>query len=158
MEFLTAGESHGKALIGIINDFPSGLLINKEQIDLDLHRRQKGYGRGKRMQIEEDEVEILSGLRNGISIGSPISFLIKNKDWINWSDSMSVFPAKNENFNINIVENPRPGHADLTGVLKYRFNDIRNVIERSSARETASRVVVGSFAKQFLKYFIIKKI
>jgi len=156
MEFLTAGESHGKALIGIINDFPSGVSISKDKIDMDLFRRQKGFGRGKRMQIEKDKVEIISGLRKGISIGSPISFIIKNKDWVSWSDSMSAFPKKNENLNDDIVENPRPGHADLTGVLKYRFNDIRNVIERSSARETASRVVVGSFAKQFLKYFNIE--
>jgi len=156
MEFLTAGESHGKALIGIINDFPSGVSISKDKIDMDLFRRQKGFGRGKRMQIEKDKVEIISGLRKGISIGSPISFIIKNKDWVSWSDSMSAFPKKNENLNDDIVENPRPGHADLTGVLKYRFNDIRNVIERSSARETAARVAAGSFAKQFLKYFDIE--
>ncbi len=152
MEFLTAGESHGKALCGIISDYPSGVSVKKEIIDNELLRRQKGYGRGGRMQIEKDEVEILSGLRNGFTLGSPISFIINNKDWNNWEDLMTPFPSdikiKNEE---KLVENPRPGHADLTGSIKYRFNDIRNVIERSSARETAIRVVVGSFSKQFLK-------
>lgn len=157
MEFLTAGESHGKALCGIINDYPSGISIHKELIDNELLRRQKGYGRGSRMKIEKDEVEILSGIRNNFTLGSPISFMVSNKDWENWTDIMTPFSYcdKSEK-KVDLVENPRPGHADLTGSIKYRFNDIRNVIERSSARETAMRVVIGSFSKQFLKYLDIE--
>ncbi|MDD3520784.1 MAG: chorismate synthase [Actinomycetota bacterium] len=157
MEFLTAGESHGKVLCGIINDYPSGVLIKKEDIDIELLRRQKGYGRGKRMQIEKDEVEILSGIRNNLTLGSPISFIVRNKDWDNWKKVMAPFKQDNEiDHQIKEVQNPRPGHADLIGSIKYRFKDIRNVIERSSARETAVRVVTGSFSKQFLKYLNIK--
>lgn len=155
MEFLTAGESHGKAISAIINDFPAGVLIKKNIIDNELLRRQKGYGRGLRMKIEKDEVEVLSGLRNNLSLGSPISFIIKNNDWENWREIMSAFGEAKMNRS-GVEENPRPGHADLTGLIKYRFNDIRNVIERSSARETASRVATGSFSKQFLNYFDIQ--
>lgn len=157
MEFLTAGESHGKALCGIINDYPSGISISKELIDNELLRRQKGYGRGDRMKIEKDEVEILSGIRNNFTLGSPVSFIVSNKDWENWTDIMAPFSYDNKSEKkADLVENPRPGHADLTGSIKYRFNDIRNVIERSSARETAMRVVIGSFSKQFLKYLNIE--
>lgn len=157
MQFLTAGESHGKALCGIITDYPSGVSIEKEFIDNELLRRQKGYGRGARMQIEKDEIEILSGIRKNFTLGSPISFILNNRDWDNWKDSMAPFDVseKSDNGKI-IIENPRPGHADLIGAIKYRFKDIRNVIERSSARETAMRVAVGSFAKQFLKYLNIE--
>ncbi len=155
MEFLTAGESHGKALCTIINDYPSGVLIKEDIINNELLRRQKGYGRGLRMIIEKDEIEVLSGLRNNFSLGSPISFIINNKDWKNWSQIMSPF-GELEKSRQKIEENPRPGHADLTGLIKYRFNDIRNVIERSSARETAARVAAGSFSKQFLNYLNIQ--
>ena len=140
MNFKTAGESHGKALVGIISDFPSGVHIDPGFIDNQLLRRQKGYGRGVRMAIEKDRAEIISGVRNGISTGSPISFIIKNKDWENWKDSNEA----------NLLT-PRPGHADLTGLLKYHLDSIRDVIERSSARETATRVCIGSFAKIALK-------
>jgi len=165
MRFLSAGESHGKSLVGIIDDFPSGVRINLDLINGELARRQRGYGRGKRMSIEQDKIEILSGIREGVSIGSPISFLIQNQDWKNWKEIMStnsidetlkyVDEASKDKFG-EIISNPRPGHADLSGAIKYRFDDIRNVIERSSARETAVRVAVGAFAKQLLSYFKIK--
>ena len=149
IRFLTAGESHGKALTAIIEGFPSNLKIKKEYIDFHLKRRQAGYGRGLRMKIESDNAEILSGIRFQKTLGSPISLLIKNNDWVNWTEIMS--PEK-----INKVEKitiPRPGHADLVGITKYNFNDIRNSIERSSARETAARVAVGSIARRFLEEF-----
>ncbi|MDD5658644.1 MAG: chorismate synthase [Actinomycetota bacterium] len=154
MRFLSSGESHGKALIGIIDEYPSGLDIDFDFIENELKRRQSGYGRGKRMAIEKDKLEILSGIRNGQTLGSPISFLIYNKDWRNWEKKMSankdIFYTENES---DKILNPRPGHADFPGYVKYRFDDIRNVIERSSARETAIRVAAGSFAKILLKSF-----
>ena len=150
IRFLTAGESHGKALTAIIEGFPSNLQISKNYIDLHLKRRQMGYGRGGRMKIESDEVEILSGIRNGKTLGSPISFLIRNRDWQNWTEKMSTGKLHKDVEKISI---PRPGHADLTGVSKYNFKDIRNSIERSSARETAARVAVGSVARKFLEEF-----
>ena len=150
IRFLTAGESHGKALSAIIEGFPSNLQISKNYIDLHLKRRQMGYGRGGRMKIESDEVEILSGIRNGKTLGSPISFLIRNRDWQNWTEKMSTGKLHKDVEKISI---PRPGHADLTGVSKYNFKDIRNSIERSSARETAARVAVGSVARKFLEEF-----
>ncbi|MBK7378151.1 MAG: chorismate synthase [Ignavibacteriales bacterium] len=149
MRFLTAGESHGKALTTIVEGFPSNMIVEKSIIDFQLQRRQAGYGRGLRMKIESDSVEILSGVRNKKSLGSPISFLIKNYDWENWKEQMS-------SYNVNITEKislPRPGHADLVGTQKYNYNDIRNSIERSSARETAARVAAGSVARIFLNHF-----
>lgn len=153
LRFLTAGESHGKGLIAIIEGMPAGVPILKEEIDRELKRRQQGYGRGGRMKIESDEVEILSGVRWGKTLGSPISFFIKNRDWENWKEAMSPDKAFES---CPTVTRPRPGHADLAGFLKYQHTDIRNVLERSSARETAARVAVGAVAKQFLKIFDIK--
>jgi chorismate synthase len=146
MIFLTAGESHGEALSGIINDYPSGIVIDTDFINLELARRQMGFGRGQRMSIEKDEIKILSGVRKGITTGSPISFIINNLDWKNQKEKLDSEED---------VLNPRPGHADLPGILKYRLNSIREVLERSSARETAVRVAVGAFAKMFLAEFAV---
>lgn len=146
MRFLTAGESHGEALSVVISEYPSGIKIDTDFINSELSRRQMGFGRGVRMSIENDEVRILSGLRKKVTTGSPISFLIYNNDFINWKEKLE----KEED-----ISNPRPGHADLTGVIKYRLDSIRDIIERSSARETASRVAVGALAKLFLRNFDI---
>ena len=146
LRFLTAGESHGEALSGIISEYPSGVKIDADFINYELSRRQKGYGRGGRVKIEADQVKILSGVRKNKSTGSPISFLIFNKDWQNWQEKSNI----EEN-----LLNPRPGHADLSGFLKYRLESIRDVIERSSARETAARVCVGAFSKLVLKHLDI---
>ena len=152
MRYLTAGESHGKSLLGIIDDYPAGVLIDIDFLNYELARRQKGFGRGERMSIEEDTVEIISGIRRGKSIGSPISFIIENKDWENWKEVMNTKPAAYCDMDLEKkIFNPRPGHADLAGYLKYRLDDIRDVIERSSARETAARVCIGGFAKIILK-------
>ena len=156
MNFKTAGESHGKGLVGIISDFPSGIPIDPIIIDNELKRRQKGYGRGGRMAIEKDRVELISGIRKGLTTGSPISFIIRNRDWENWQDLMSISPDQDKDKVEEKLLAPRPGHADLTGFIKYRLNTIRDVIERSSARETAARVCVGSFAKIALEIIDIK--
>lgn len=153
LRFLTAGESHGKGLLGIIEGMPAGLTISKSLINEELRRRQQGYGRGGRMKIESDEVEFLSGIRWGRTLGSPITLFIKNRDWQNWEKAMNDDPAFDGS--IPPVTKPRPGHADLPGVIKYDHADIRNVLERSSARETAMRVAIGAIAKQFLKNFDI---
>lgn len=152
MRYLTSGESHGKGLTGIIDDYPSRVPIAIDFLNGELARRQKGFGRGERMAIEKDTIEIISGVRKGKSIGSPISFIIQNKDWSSWKEIMDINPAPSDDKNLkNRLLNPRPGHADLTGYLKYRPDDIRDVIERSSARETAARVCIGGFAKIVLK-------
>lgn len=148
IRILTAGESHGKALSVIVEGVPSNLPISKEYINHQLKRRQFGYGRGGRMKIESDEIEILSGIRFGLTLGSPISFLIKNNDWENWNELMSHEKVSKTLEKITI---PRPGHADLTGITKYNFNDIRNSIERSSARETAARVAGSTILRKFLE-------
>jgi chorismate synthase len=150
IRILTAGESHGKALSVIIEGFPSNIPITKEFVDDQLRRRQMGYGRGGRMKIETDKIEINSGIRLGKTLGSPISFNIINSDWENWTEIMSHTEISKDVEKITI---PRPGHADLTGVSKYNFNDIRNSIERSSARETAARVAGSTVAKRFLQEF-----
>jgi chorismate synthase len=150
IRFLTAGESHGKALTAIVEGFPSNIKIDADYINFHLKRRQAGYGRGLRMQIESDKAEILSGVRFGKTLGSPVSLLIRNKDWENWKDTMNMGNKINSVKKITI---PRPGHADLTGVSKYNFDDIRNSIERSSARETAARVAAGTIARIFLAQF-----
>ncbi len=142
LRFLDAGESHGKCLLGIIEGLPAGFSLNEEKINLDLKRRQGGYGRGERMKIEQDRVEILSGLVEGKTIGSPVGLMIKNKDWENWQDK------KNPSLTI-----PRPGHADFAGATKYGFEDVRKVLERASARQTAMRVAIGSLTQQFLEEF-----
>lgn len=150
LRFLTAGESHGKGLTAIIEGFPSNLKVDEEYINKHLARRQMGYGRGGRMKIETDSAEILAGVRFQKTMGSPISLFIKNSDWENWTDEMASGKPKEKHEKITI---PRPGHADLVGVSKYDLNDIRNSIERSSARETAARVAVGSIARRFLEEF-----
>jgi chorismate synthase len=150
IRFLTAGESHGKALTTIVDGFPSNLKISESYINQNLKRRQFGYGRGLRMKIETDKAEILSGVRFGKTLGSPISMLIKNSDWENWQTLMSSNPI---NQKVQKVTIPRPGHADLVGISKYNFDDIRNSIERSSARETAARVAAGSIARILLEEF-----
>ncbi len=153
LRFLTAGESHGKGLTGIIEGMPAGIPISKEEINRELKRRQQGYGRGGRMKIESDEVEIVSGIRWGKTVGSPITLFLKNRDWENWEKAMN--PDKAFEGMHPPVTRPRPGHADLAGLLKYQHLDIRNVLERSSARETAMRVAIGAVAKQFLANFNI---
>jgi len=153
IRFLTAGESHGRALTTIVDGFPANLPIKKSYIDRHLKRRQMGYGRGGRMKIESDTAEILSGIRGGKSLGSPISLLINNTDWKNWLDIMHVEKSYRSKSKVSI---PRPGHADLVGISKYGFDDIRNSIERSSARETAARVAAGTIARKFLEEFGIK--
>jgi chorismate synthase len=150
IRFLTSGESHGKAVIAVLEGFPSNIRIENNYLNFHLKRRQAGYGRGLRMKIETDTAEILSGIRFQKTLGSPISLLIKNKDWENWIGKMTPDKRKEVVEKITI---PRPGHADLVGISKYNFNDIRNSIERSSARETAARVAAGTIARKFLEEF-----
>ncbi len=153
LRFLTAGESHGKGLVTIIDNFPAGVKINEDFINEKLRLRQSGYGRGARQKIETDKIEFLSGVRGGLTTGSPISFFIKNKDYENWRDRMDAFKPVQEESKIHT---PRPGHADFAGSIKFGLDDIRNVLERSSARETASRVAVGAVCQIFLKNFGIE--
>ena len=153
LRFLTAGESHGKGLVTIIDNFPAGVKIDGDFIDGKLALRQSGYGRGARQKIETDKIEFLSGVRGGYTTGSPISFFIKNKDYENWKERMDAYKPVPEETKIHI---PRPGHADFAGSLKYGLDDIRNVLERSSARETASRVAVGAICRILLKNFGIE--
>jgi Chorismate synthase len=148
LQFLTAGESHGKGLLGIIDGLPSDLEISEEYIDQELKRRQMGHGRGGRMKIEKDHAEIWCGVRHGKTLASPVGILIKNLDWENWTDKMSVEKLDKE---IKRVTLPRPGHADLAGIHKYGFDDIRNVLERSSARETTMRVALGTVCRKLLE-------
>ena len=148
IKYLTAGESHGKGLLGIIDGLPAGLDISEEYISQQLFRRQQGHGRGGRMKIETDYAEIYSGVRHGKSIGSPIGLVLLNKDWENWTQKMSTTPVSED---VKKVTLPRPGHADLAGVQKFDFDDIRNVLERSSARETAMRVALGTICRKLLK-------
>jgi chorismate synthase len=148
IRYLTAGESHGKALIGIVEGIPAGVEINSDYINYQLWRRQQGYGRGGRMKIESDQVVILSGVRFGKTIGAPIALMIQNKDWQNWTDRMA---ADGDGAGVEKISIPRPGHADYAGAVKYGFDDIRNVIDRSSARETAMRVAICSIARKLLE-------
>jgi len=151
--FTTAGESHGRALVAIVEGLPAGLPISVDQINHELKRRQWGYGRGGRMKIEDDAVEILSGVRHGLTLGSPLSLLIINKDWENWSEVMAAEPKVISPDKARNLTRPRPGHADLSGGQKFGARDLRNVLERASARETASRVACGALAKQLLATF-----
>src|SRR5689334_16947581 len=156
LRFLTAGESHGKALVAILEGMPAGLSIDFDAVTAQLRRRQGGYGRGRRMAIESDRAEALSGIRHGKTTGGPIALLIPNKDWENWQKTMhveAVQPPDASGSERPLVTRPRPGHADLAGVVKYGHDDIRNVLERASARETAARVAVGSLARQLLQHF-----
>ncbi len=159
LRFLTAGESHGPALVVTVDGMPAGLQIDIDALNAQLRRRQGGYGRGRRMQIESDTVEVIAGVRRGRSTGAPIAFLIRNRDWVNWQQTMhaeaempdGATGAKRAN-----VTRPRPGHADLAGAIKYGHDDIRDVLERASARETAARVAAGSLARQLLGRFGVK--
>lgn len=155
-KFTTSGESHGRALIAIVEGLPAGLTIDVAKIDRELERRQWGYGRGARMKIEQDHVEILSGVRHGVTLGSPIALMIENKDWANWSDVMSTEPREIAAGKSRRVKRPRPGHADLAGGLKFGARDLRNILERASARETAARVACGALAKQLLGVFDVE--
>ena len=150
IRFLTSGESHGQGLSVIVEGIPAGLSLTEDYIARDLARRQKGYGRGPRMQIERDRALIKAGVRHGLTLGSPIALWIQNKDWENWKDVMSIDPAEGE---VKRVTRLRPGHADMPGVLKYAHNDVRNVLERASARETAARGAVGAVCRRFLEEF-----
>jgi chorismate synthase len=154
--FTTAGESHGRALVAIVEGLPAGLPIIVDQINHELWRRQQGYGRGGRMKIEQDRVEILSGVRHGVTLGSPLALMIENKDWANWEEVMAVEPKELAPEKSRLVKRPRPGHADLAGGLKYDARDLRNVLERASARETAARVACGAIGKQLLRQFGIE--
>lgn len=151
--FTTAGESHGKALIAVIEGLPAGLAIDTEMIDHELWRRQQGYGRGGRMKIEKDRIEIISGVRHGRTLGSPISLMIKNRDFVHWQEIMASEKTPVNPKRSRIVKRPRPGHADLAGGQKYRARDLRDILERASARETAARVACGAFARQLLSEF-----
>lgn len=157
MRYLTAGESHGPQLTAIIEGLPSNMPLNIERINEQLRRRQLGYGRGRRMQIEQDQVRILSGVRHGYTLGSPVTLVIENKDHTHWQQIMSSEPVSDSDDKRRVAR-PRPGHADLNGGLKYEHRDLRNVLERSSARETAIRVAVGAIARQLLEAVGIKLI
>lgn len=151
--FLTAGESHGKGLTVLVEGVPAGLPITEDYIATDLRRRQGGYGRGRRMQIEQDRAEITAGVRRGFTLGSPIAMFIPNKDWENWQDVMQAEPSEAP---AKRVSRLRPGHADLAGTMKYLQDDVRNILERASARETAARVAAGAVARRFLEEFGIE--
>jgi len=163
LRFTTAGESHGQALVGVLEGIPAGLPLLAEHIDEQLARRQQGYGRGRRMQIEQDAVELLSGVRAGETIGSPIALLIHNRDWKNWQETMSPAPDAGElaqseakGLRKRAVTRVRPGHADLTGLLKYDRVDARDILERASARETTARVAIAAVCRRFLTEFGVR--
>ncbi len=158
LRFLTAGESHGPALVVIVEGMPAGLPLTPEALLPDLARRQLGYGRGRRMAIEQDRAEILSGVRRGETLGGPIALMIRNRDWVNWQHTMSVEAAPDDSLpgaRRAPVTRPRPGHADLAGGLKYDRADLRDVLERASARETAARVAAGAIARALLARYHI---
>jgi len=148
LRFTTAGESHGPGLVAIVEGLPAGLELERERLDADMARRQLGHGRGGRMKIERDAVEIRSGVRHGRTLGSPIAVLVANRDYPNWEERMNPWPVEGE---VEESHLPRPGHADLAGLHKYGFRDVRNVLERASARETAARVAAGAIAREFLR-------
>ncbi len=160
LRFLTAGESHGQALVVTVDGMPAGLQLDINALNLQLRRRQGGYGRGRRMQIESDRAEVLAGVRHGVTTGAPIALLIRNRDWVNWQQTMYVEAEKPEGAtgaeNRPTVTRPRPGHADLAGAIKYGHSDIRDVLERASARETAARVAAGSLARLLLARFGVR--
>ncbi len=149
LRYFTSGESHGEALVAFLSGLPAGLAVDLEFVDRELWRRQQGYGRGGRMKIETDKAHILSGVRHGKTIGSPIAVLLENKDWKNWQESLPV--EEGDSARHKRVASPRPGHADLAGALKYNFSEARYVLERASARESAARVAIGALAKLFLR-------
>src|SRR5438270_4030109 len=148
LRFTTAGESHGPGLSAIVEGLPAGLEVDREDLDRDLARRQLGHGRGGRMKIESDRANVTAGLRHGRTLGSPVCIEIQNRDYANWEERMNPWPVDAEVAEVHL---PRPGHADLAGVQKYGFTDVRNVLERASARETAARVACGGLAKALLR-------
>src|SRR5690242_6045090 len=148
LRMTTAGESHGPGLTTMVEELPAGLELDRETMDRDMARRQLGHGRGGRMKIEKDTVEVTSGVRHGRTLGGPIALKVANRDYANWEERMNPWPVEAE---IPEVHLPRPGHADLAGVQKFGFTDVRNVLERASARETAARVAGGALAKAFLR-------
>ncbi|WP_440119957.1 chorismate synthase [Paenibacillus sp. QZ-Y1] len=156
LRFLTAGETHGPQLTAIIEGLPSNLNIDFEELNFQLHRRQKGYGRGRRMQIEKDQANFVGGIRHGYTTGAPVALVVQNNDWKHWQNIMNIEPIEGSDEEKRRVHRPRPGHADLNGGLKYNLKDLRNVLERSSARETTVRVACGAIARQFLAEFGIK--
>ena len=159
LRFLTAGESHGQTLVMTLDGMPAGLEIDVDALNAQLRRRQGGYGRGRRMQIESDRAEIIAGVRHGRSTGAPIALLIRNRDWVNWQQTMYVereMPEGSTGAKRPDVTRPRPGHADLAGAIKYGHTDVRDVLERASARETAARVAAGSLARQLLGRFGVR--
>src|SRR5881392_3383199 len=153
LKLTTAGESHGPALVGIVTGLPAGLSLDREAIDADLGRRQQGYGRSPRQQLETDRVEVLAGLRHGMTLGTPLALVVRNLDHKNWTWGMSPWPPEGEQSGKGTkpVTLPRPGHADLAGVLKYGHEDVRNALERASARHTAVHVAAGAVAKALLR-------
>jgi chorismate synthase len=155
LRFTTAGESHGIALVSILEGMVAGLPLVADDVDVELGRRQQGYGRGRRMKIESDHAEILSGVRAGQTLGSPIAMLIHNRDWKNWQEIMDPAPRESDPERKRVVTRPRPGHADLSGMLKYDRDDARDVLERASARETTARVAAGAICKKLLRAFDI---
>src|SRR5262249_11169732 len=156
LTYRTAGESHGQALIALVEGVPANLPVDFEFIDNELKRRQGGYGRGGRMKIERDQVRFLSGVRHGKTLGSPIAMMVENRDWPNWEEIMAAHQVSAEAAEKRRVTRPRPGHTDLAGSLKYNQTDARNILERSSARETTARVAVGGLCKVFLREFGIE--
>lgn len=152
LRYLTAGESHGPAITAILEGLPAGLDVSAEDINIDLKRRQGGYGRGRRMQIETDQIEIIGGIRHGKTMGGPVSLLVHNQDWKNWTDVMAIEPIDDPDTRRRVTK-PRPGHADLAGGLKYNHRDMRNILERASARETTMRVAVGAIARRLTAEF-----
>ena len=157
LELVTAGESHGPALVAIVSGLPAGLVLDKEAIDADLRRRQQGYGRSPRQQLEQDTVEVLAGLRHGRTLGTPLALVVRNRDHKNWEWGMSPWPREGEpsGKGLKPVTLPRPGHADLSGALKYELTDARDALERASARQTAVAVAAGGVAKALLGYIAI---
>ena len=153
LRFTTAGVSHGRALVAIVEGLPAGLPVDIALINDQLRRRQLGYGRGGRMKIEKDQVEVLSGVRHGLTLGSPIALMIENKDWVKWTDVMASEPREIAPEKARLLKRPRPGHADLAGGQKYDARDLRNILERASARETTARVACGALARQLLTPF-----
>src|SRR5512132_678279 len=152
LRLTTAGESHGPALVAIVTGLPSGLRLEKHAIDADLRRRRQGYGRSPRQKLEADEVDVLAGLRHGVTLGTPLALVVRNRDHKNWTWGMSPWPPEGEpsGKGTGAVTLPRPGHADLAGVLKYGHDDVRNALERASARQTAVHVAAGAVAKRLL--------
>src|SRR5215475_5241555 len=156
LRFETAGESHGECLVATLVGLPAGIPISLEAVNRELWRRQQGYGRGGRMKIETDRVEIVAGVRHSHTIGSPVAILVRNKDWSNWTEALTVENFQGAEEKRKPVTRPRPGHADLAGAIKYNFHDARYILERASARETTVRVAVGAIAKALLSEFGIE--